>query len=413
MASLLSSTRRDNAPLLVDQSPCYLVASFGSDVRGLAAHTVAASQPPPATSSSSAAAEYKFGDISRGVAAGNFSAAFTAAKSAGAAIKDKAKSALTVEKTRPVMVPLDLAPAQQKGTLSGASLLNSAMATAGAQQSVSGASLLECMASSSNKANVDRTSFMCFSGSETGGVVAFGEPYVLRANANGGSFLRAEATADGGAQTRYEWDAHEASLGTAARLYPCSPAGKAAGTAVCQGDTVWLLTGNNMDHVLIFIQNESDGSLELVARPRSAVPQDQWAVLTVAPIQQEAAAKASSTTSGDASFFASILLATAAVTTATGTTNQVAAAAAPHVKKAAATRYSGPEAMSTMARDAQTAAAVGAAVANNPAARAIGSAMLSAAVDGAKKEGKSASGTSILAAAVQASTSASASSQRR
>ena len=88
-------------------------------------------------------------------------------------------------------------------------------------------------------------------------------------------------------------------------------------------------------------------------------------MLTVAPIQEEVKAKASS---NDASFFASMLVATAAVTTATGTTNQVASAAAPHVKKAAAQRYSGrPDAMSTMYGDAKTAASVGAAVANNPA----------------------------------------------
>ena len=155
-----------------------------------------------------------------------------------------------------------------------------------------------------------------------------------------------------------------------------------------------------------------------------------------------------------------MLVTTAAVTTATGTTNQVASAAAPHVKKAAAQRYSGPDAMSTMYGDAKTAATVGAAVAKNPAgemevqalpptvkyckfftvlycahhthhihhrlrflpwytpARALGSAMFSAAVDGAKAanqaEGKSVSGTSILLSATQgAFTTASNSQQQR
>lgn len=80
---------------------------------------------------------------------------------------------------------------------------------------------------------------------------------------------------------------------------------------------------------------------------------------------------------------ASVLTAVAGVAAATGTTQDVAKAAAPHVAAAAHQRYTGENGIEKLSSDASTIASIGSAVANNPAARALGSAILAGVLNSA------------------------------
>jgi len=105
------------------------------------------------------------------------------------------------------------------------------------------------------------------------------------------------------------------------------------------------------------------------------------------PSNQSAPAPAPANTTGGNSggMFATMM--TAAVASSTGgssaQTDQLVRAAAPHVAGAMQQRYSGDQGMQKMASDAQTMSQMGAAVANNPAVRQLGAALLSGALSGA------------------------------
>ena len=105
------------------------------------------------------------------------------------------------------------------------------------------------------------------------------------------------------------------------------------------------------------------------------------------PSNQSAPAPAAVNTTGGNSggMFATMM--TAAVASSAGgssaQTEQLARAAAPHVASAMQQRYSGDGGMQKMASDAQTMSQMGAAVANNPAVRSLGAALLSGALSGA------------------------------
>lgn len=79
----------------------------------------------------------------------------------------------------------------------------------------------------------------------------------------------------------------------------------------------------------------------------------------------------------DAGSLAGVFTAVAGAAASTGTTEKVASAAAPHVAAAAQQRYTSEGGIEKLTQDAQTVASVGKAVADNPAARALGTALLS------------------------------------
>lgn len=310
MASLFGSRSIQRAapmPLVVDTTPCYLMAGVQSEICALTAKKVETPQTAePAAAAAATEVEpqpYKFGDITRGV------------MKAAVKMKDQAQAQMAVVPLRPILAPLATPASQQQSTggasSSGTDFLNAAVAKARtlSTENASGTSLLQQFTSTSSNANaVDRTSFMCFSdpsglGNQAGcAAVAFGQPYgesqgpttspahathhprptthepplrrrftdhplpimiiVLRANTKGGSVLTSDAKNDTQSHTRYSWGGPDATLGS--QLCPCSSAGKAQGAAVGVGDTVWLLTAD-MSQVLVFQQNSADGSLELVA----------------------------------------------------------------------------------------------------------------------------------------------------
>jgi len=119
----------------------------------------------------------------------------------------------------------------------------------------------------------------------------------------------------------------------------------------------------------------------LVSMARSS---EQAVVPTSAPGARDACSQpVTGNSNADPGAMASVFTAVAGLASATGTTNDVAKAAAPHVAAAAQQRYSGEQGMQNLSGDASTIASVGAAVANNPAARALGSALLQGAINSA------------------------------
>eukprot|EP00656_Telonema_subtile_P033576 TRINITY_DN3731_c0_g2_i3.p1 TRINITY_DN3731_c0_g2~~TRINITY_DN3731_c0_g2_i3.p1 ORF type:complete len:237 (-),score=64.46 TRINITY_DN3731_c0_g2_i3:404-1114(-) len=106
-----------------------------------------------------------------------------------------------------------------------------------------------------------------------------------------------------------------------------------------------------------------------------------------APSSQNAAAPATQQ-QNDPGMMAAMFTSVAGMAAASNSTNTVAAAAAPHVANALSNRYSGEDAMQKMAGDAETVGRVGQAVANNPATRALGSALLAGVISSATASDK-------------------------
>ena len=182
MASLFGSRSTQRAPaptpLVVDTTPCYLVAGVGSEICALTAKKVETPQAAePAAAAEAEPQPYKFGDITRGVL------------KAATKMKDQAQAQMAVVPLRPILAPLAPPTTQQQGTggaSNGTDLLNAAVAKARtlSTENASGASLLQQFTSTSSNTNVvDRSSFMCFSdpsglGNQAGcAAVAYGQPY--------------------------------------------------------------------------------------------------------------------------------------------------------------------------------------------------------------------------------------------
>lgn len=114
-------------------------------------------------------------------------------------------------------------------------------------------------------------------------------------------------------------------------------------------------------------------------KPESGVPQPRAQGAHDAAPSHAGNASAAADPGG----IASVLTAVAGVAATTGTTQDVAKAAAPHVAKAAQQRYTGDKGIEKLTSDASTIATLGSAIANNPAARALGSAILTGVLNNA------------------------------
>jgi len=228
---------------------------------------------------------------------------------------------------------------------------------------------------------VTTSSFACITSyrahAPAGEGVKFGDAVFVRFNFDRGCIMRVDPKSG---QLSITGSAPDDSCA----LVLVSAAGKAPGEFVAVGDWVSFQVVQSGAMLTLGSAADKSGFTELEAGRRGVAA----AVFALAPPPQAPVTTAPVPGADiDANIFAAAAVGAAGalltVDPSGKVLNQAATAAAPHVQRAATERYSGKDGGAKMMSDAGTAYNVGKAVADNPAARAAGAALFSAAASGA------------------------------